>query len=74
MKRFFLVLLPSVVGYGYFLKLLNEEKMEALSSLIHFFFSRPFILRAAPNYLNARNRLLFIQCASQAKPENNRNL
>jgi len=51
--------------------------MEALSSLplLHFhLFSCPFILRAAPNYLNAWNRLLFIQCASQAKPENNRNL
>ena len=61
MKRFFLVLLPSVVGYGYFLELHNEEKMEALSSLpllhFHFFFFCPFILRAAPNYLNAWNRL-----------------
>ena len=48
MKRFFLVLLPSVVGYGYFLKLLNEEKVEALSSLIHFFFHAPLYFALLP--------------------------
>ena len=53
----------------------TQRRKNGSSLLSHsFFFSRPFILRAAPNYLNARNRLLFIQCASQAKPENNRNL
>ena len=72
MKRFFLVLLPSVVGVWIFSGTTqwreNGSSLLSPTSSFSFLFFALFILRAAPNYLNAWNRLLFIQCASQAKP------